>query len=315
MDVDKRRTNVIRGALFARSSGLSFLICIAFVILNKTASDRTVTSMHVSHSNTHYSAWQGSSSAQLDAWKSNLFVRTMTLYREVEHASGASTEPIGSRRFDLFSPFIECPDRQEPTRFGGQGDGSKLVCQGMLKSSDCVVYSLGSHNNYRFEQDILDKTNCTVVTFDCTIDGRKLGPRHVFSKMCLGSQLKMEEDPQTWTTLSAAMKRFKHTRLDLLKIDIEGAEYDVLGEWGQSSSDLPRQLAIEIHYSGIYYGTPSFKNSTDASNLLWPLHEMRTSDLALFLFHLANAGYGIVSREDNPRAQHCTELSLIRLTR
>lgn len=314
MDINKRRTNVIHGALLARCSGLSFLICVAFVIINKMAPSQTVTSVHVSHSNTRYSAWQGSSRAQLDAWKSNLFVRAMTLYREVEHASEASTEPVGFRRFDLFSPFIECPYKQELTRFGGQGDGGKLVCQGMLKSPDCVVYSLGSHNNYRFEQDILDKTNCTVVTFDCTIDGRKLGPRHVFSKLCLGSQSKMEEDPQNWTTLSAAMERFGHKQLDLLKIDIEGAEYDVIGDWDQSSSELPRQLAIEIHYSGIYYGTPSFKNSTDLSNLLWPLHEMRLSDLALFISHLANAGYGIVSREDNPRAKHCTELSLIRLT-
>lgn len=102
-------------------------------------------------------------------------------------------------------------------------------------------------------------------------------------------------------------------RLDLLKIDIEGAEYDVLGSWSQTSLSLPHQLSMEVHYNDIYSGTPAFKNRDDVSNLVWPLHVMKLSDLALFMSHLAGAGYGIVSREDNVRSPHCSEFTLVRV--
>jgi hypothetical protein len=257
--------------------------------------------------------WEQYSRKQINDWLSNVFVRTMTTYRDIEQERSKLSEPIGHRRFDLLSPFLGCPDGAKPTRFGSAHDGGKLICQNLLSAPDCVIYSLGSRNDYAFEEDIIARTKCTLVTFDCTVDGRNIHARHIFRKFCLGSKAKMEASPSNWTTLSGAMETLGHTRLDLLKIDIEGAEYDVMGEWRQDDRNLPRQIAMELHYSGIYYGTPSFRNPRDMTNLLWPLHDMRLTDLSLFVSHLVGAGYGIVSREDNARAHHCSELTLVRV--
>jgi len=91
-------------------------------------------------------------------------------------------------------------------------------------------------------------------------------------------------------------------------MDIEAYEYDVIASW-RASSKLPRQVAVELHYDGIYYGTSDFKNGASNQNLLWPLHSMGLSDLSLFVSHIVNLGYSIVSKEDNPGAPHCSELT------
>lgn len=249
----------------------------------------------------------------LRQWQSTLFTRTMDMYKLIEHSSGALVEPEGSRRFDLFDPFLKCPNGNPPERFGGAADGGKLVCADILAAPGCVVYSLGSNGDFSFEEDVLARTQCTVTTFDCTSTEHTLGARHKFVNKCLGSQARMVANPASWITLEAAMESLGHAHLSLLKIDVEGAEYDVLSAWAVDAPGLPQQIAMELHYDYIYYGMPSFRNSNDVSNLLWPLHKMRLTDLALFMSHLAGAGYGIVSREDNEFHPHCSEISLVRV--
>ena len=66
--------------------------------------------------------------------------------------------------------------------------GGKLACPSLLAAPSCVVYSLGSHLDYSFEEDILRRTACHVVTFDCTVDGSSIHSRHTFVKKCFGRQ-------------------------------------------------------------------------------------------------------------------------------
>lgn len=108
------------------------------------------------------------------------------------------------------------------------------------------------------------------------------------------------------------MKQFGHREISFLKIDIEGFEYDVLSSW-QATEVLPVQVSVEVHYRYIYFGTSSYNNSGDYNNLYWPLHEVSLADISLFANHLANLGYGIVSKEDNERCPHCTEITILRL--
>ena len=70
--------------------------------------------------------------------------------------------------------------------------GGKLVCPSLLSVPACVVYSLGSRLDYSFEEDILKRTPCQVVTFDCTVDGASVHPRHTFVKKCLGTASAMK---------------------------------------------------------------------------------------------------------------------------
>jgi FkbM family methyltransferase len=57
------------------------------------------------------------------------------------------------------------------------------------------------------------------------------------------------------STLSDLMARFGHTRLDILKVDIEGAEYDVLPALLADGIDID-QILIEFHDRWVA-GTPS----------------------------------------------------------
>jgi len=43
------------------------------------------------------------------------------------------------------------------------------------------------------------------------------------------------------------MDKLQHERVDLLKMDVEGAEYDIL-EGLQNATHLPQQLLVEFHH-------------------------------------------------------------------
>jgi Methyltransferase FkbM domain len=69
-------------------------------------------------------------------------------------------------------------------------------------------------------------------------------------KECRDSNSKCGE---TWTLLEIQQK-LKHTRIDLLKVDIEGFEWPLFESWpeltdrGADKLVLPMQIAVEIHY-------------------------------------------------------------------
>lgn len=118
----------------------------------------------------------------------------------------------------------------------------------------CVVYSLGSNGDNSFEADILAQTECEVFTFDCTTLGHPINARHRYIMQCLGSEGQMQANPQSWTTLEAAMARLGHNKISVLKLDIEGSEYDVFASWKLGSAALPDQIIMEIHAEQLYHG-------------------------------------------------------------
>ena len=117
-----------------------------------------------------------------------------------------------------------------------------------------MVYSLGSAGDDSFEADILNRTSCEVVTFDCTTPGRAVHPRHRYVQKCLGTKERMQADPGSWITLDAAMAEFGHDQLALLKADIEGSEYDVFAFWELGAAKLPTQISVELHADWLYHG-------------------------------------------------------------
>jgi hypothetical protein len=101
-------------------------------------------------------------------------------------------------RHKPFAPFLRCPPRQPLERYGNLEDGGKLFCDLGVLQAPCLIISLGSRNEYSFEQDVLNRTQCEVHSYDCTVDGMSVMPgRHFFHKKCLGSN---PDDPSfmTW---------------------------------------------------------------------------------------------------------------------
>jgi hypothetical protein len=55
-------------------------------------------------------------------------------------------------------------------RILGQGDEEKRVCwTPEFEQDDCVVFSLGSNNQWTFEENVVKETKCKIHTFDCTV--------------------------------------------------------------------------------------------------------------------------------------------------
>jgi len=72
---------------------------------------------------------------------------------------------------DNWEPFFTC---QQERRIGRWGDGGKWVCdpyQITQNKQSCLVYSIGSNNDFSFEEGVLHDVSpeCEIHTFDSTI--------------------------------------------------------------------------------------------------------------------------------------------------
>lgn len=78
----------------------------------------------------------------------------------------------------------------------------------------------------------------------------------------------------------------------------------------QLTSNLP--LLLQVHFVGLYNDNRDPKNF---DNLFWPLHDVSLGELGVFFGHLADLGYGVVSREDNTKwGPHCcSEFTLLKI--
>ena len=135
-------------------------------------------------------------------------------------------------------------------RWGKYMDGWKFTCGLSLITEPCVVYSLGSSGNMAFEVGVLKaKPHCETHIFDKdsfgleqwfpTEDARA---RVKFHRAFIAERDDLAMNPPH-RSLASIMKELGHTHIDLLKMDIEGAEYGAL------SQSLPSigQLQLEAH--------------------------------------------------------------------
>jgi hypothetical protein len=181
--------------------------------------------------------------------------------------------------WDFFIPAFECPHKME--RIGTLGDGGKWVCgmDRIEQKKDCVVYSVGLNGESSFEADVLERApQCELYGYDFSVnsfgpeieDVPSLKNRSHFYPYALGGidAHGPNDNPHTYT-LPTLMAQNGHTFIDILKIDVEGAEFDAFdaligaypsasstpwftdvdGTGGRAGTGLPfGQLQLEIHF-------------------------------------------------------------------
>ncbi|KAG8214141.1 hypothetical protein J3R82DRAFT_10907 [Butyriboletus roseoflavus] len=166
--------------------------------------------------------------------------------------------------WDFFLPSFKCPHRVE--RVGVMGDGGKWVCglERITPKKKCVMYSFGINGESSFEADIMKAApGCEAYGYDFSVNSfgpeielvsdlkhrshffpYALGPKDAFSPI---------DDPKMYT-LRTLMERNGHDFIDVLKIDIEGNEFDSFEVFIDSFHGEPLpfgQLQLEVHvYSG-----------------------------------------------------------------
>ena len=177
-------------------------------------------------------------------------------------------------KYDLFEPEANCLTEERfgahhtQERFAAFGDGPKFVCgidmvreehkTAMANGNDgCLVYSLGSNNNVDYERSVHREMGCETHTFDPTLDEPFVGDKYsAFRPWGIGRDgITREFDGMKFETMSIAtiMKRLGHEgrRIDMLKMDIEGAEWEALPElFGQIAAGkvVVDQLQVEVHF-------------------------------------------------------------------
>lgn len=172
--------------------------------------------------------------------------------------------------WDFERPSFFCPHDLE--RVGSLGDGGKVVC-GMTRyerespgpssdsntAQDFIVYSFGVNDDSSFEAALLERTNARIWGYDYTVNkwAKEIKPeyatRATFKKAGIGRTDESKNPP--FYTVQDLMKANGHTYVDLVKMDIEGAEYDamtslvnhVIGTQGANGTLPFGQLLIEIH--------------------------------------------------------------------
>ncbi|KZT04288.1 uncharacterized protein LAESUDRAFT_303245 [Laetiporus sulphureus 93-53] len=139
--------------------------------------------------------------------------------------------------WDFYIPAFQCPHRVD--RVGTLGDGGKWLCglARLAAQPSCVVYSFGVNNESSFEAALLRAVpGCQVWGYDFSV--RAFGPeieqdeelraRAHFAPWALGPQDGVWADgTQVWS-LASLMQMNGHEFIDVLKIDIEGAEFAAL---------------------------------------------------------------------------------------
>jgi hypothetical protein len=94
---------------------------------------------------------------------------------------------INHERFDLLGPVgPRCADMEAFGQASRSGDlQGKRACGLSWARPPCTVLSIGSNNQWGFERAVVARTECRVVTFDCTL-GPSVGvPADLTSRVAL----------------------------------------------------------------------------------------------------------------------------------
>lgn len=164
----------------------------------------------------------------IDKWIANSTAIETSLARIVDNSKHPHT------RFQAFEVMGGGCTQTDCIGGACKRDVSKIMCGSAQElKAPCVVYSIGGNNQWQFELDVLRKTPCEVHTFDCTGERERFkvpeDPRLHFHFVCLGIENKNNTEVvgmggEFWT-LEKMTETFNHTKIDLLKTDIEGYEW------------------------------------------------------------------------------------------
>jgi|WetSurMetagenome_2_1015567.scaffolds.fasta_scaffold254932_2 FkbM family methyltransferase len=174
-------------------------------------------------------------------------------------------------------------------RVGGP-DAAWVICPDDLSPST-IVYSLGVGDEIQFDLSLIEKYSLNVYAFDPTpeavawIGRQKLPNRFHFIDYGVldydgTAQFQQFDGVQFGTRLSASqntivelkvfrlatiMKELTHTKIDLLKINIEGGEYAVLADMLASGINV-NQIVVEFHHRLPGYSLQQTRRAVDALN-------------------------------------------------
>ena len=150
------------------------------------------------------------------------------------------------------TPTTSCVDEQ---RLGDIGEGGKWVCglHRLLPRKDCVVYSFGSHGQDDFEYAVHKAAPwCSIHTFDPGDYEAALQHPDILTYHSWALGCAVEPPFRTLADIAATLN---HTHIDILKVDVDGAEYLSFPIFfgPDANHNIPvGQVQLEIHPVPVY---------------------------------------------------------------
>ena len=199
------------------------------------------------------------------------------------------------------------PDFSEKlVRLGTQYGGWYVLPQ--MLSDESIVYSVGAGTDISFDLEVIEKFNCYVYSLDPTPQAMEYAfkiaqqnkklifyPYGLLSRDTIlrfyrpksaneGSLSATNLRQTDWFTeapvrrLRTLMKQFKHEHIDILKLDIEGAEYEVIEDMFFERLDV-RQISVEFDQP-----TPPWRTERCIKNMLFNGYTLVHVDSLNFMF-------------------------------
>jgi FkbM family methyltransferase len=154
---------------------------------------------------------------------------------------------------------------------------------------ESVVYSGGVGEDISFEHELVGQFGCNILLLDPSPTGLKTMerpenqvPQFRFFPMALAARsgkltLAPPQDGLSWFAredaeatlevpcwdLQSIMRQQRHTRIDLLKLDIEGCEYEVINAFLEQRIPI-RQICVEFHHGVL----PNIRRSQTVRSIL-----------------------------------------------
>lgn len=191
-----------------------------------------------------------------DDWKRRreLHLKQMEAKKPYWYMKKVSHERFWQFYWQIFhEPSFSCRFEK---RIGPVGEGGKWLCdpyrlKEFASTSNCLIYSIGSNNQFGFEAAVHEEfPDCEIHTFDHSVKEPKPPPFVNYHPWGVGGS---SNPNSNLYTLNELQKMLGHTsegkkKIEILKMDVEGFEYEALTELLEVEGIRNvRQMLLELH--------------------------------------------------------------------
>jgi len=253
----------------------------------------------------------GGSSAFLRAVKERYNWKTFQSQDYAPHGSVLGHEadliwPRSHERFSSLGPVVQCP--KSLLKIFGTGDDEKRFCDIFSSADDvCVFLSIGLGTSWGFELEVNKRfPECTIHTLDCTVGEVSvpdvLVSRTIFHRLCLARSTFVDSNGWQfvdWRNLTTLLSLKSRPRM--MKIDVEGYEWDLIPDIVDSGYLAPYSFSVELHFQ-----TPM--------RLPWTGRYKSPIEIGSWMDYLFfHGGYMLTDRHDNVYCPVCSEIVITKL--
>lgn len=218
-----------------------------------------------------------------------------------------STECLNSGKESVFEaanvsyPVPKSALMAIPKTDGGTYKVVKMNRCALLAGEVCLAYAFGISEGSEFE-NMVAGAGCEVHAFDCTVDEEQFKHKNFhFHPWCISPEGKNVDNTNgQYKTLSQTLKALRHPRIDTLKLDIDGLEYQVIEDILKGPVQ-PLQIVVEMHTE-----EATTKMASEANVKGKGYNEV--SDLFLKMF---DKGYRTISKRINTVDRACADFNLL----